>query len=219
MTIRVTRVREEFVVEFEPIPFETVWVADPEVEIDNIRLAHAGQVGLTKRRYRVTYEDGQEIDRTLEDSWFAQPPINKTMAYGTKIVIRTLDTPEGTIEYWRKMRVYTTSYRPASSGRPKDHPRYGRTALGWVARKGIVAVDPKVIPLKTYMYVPGYGIARAGDTGGGVKGKFVDLGFRDNEYESWHWWSDIYIMTPVPPRDKILWVLPDWPKYPDRRRN
>jgi resuscitation-promoting factor RpfB len=216
--VRIIRVCEETVVEYDNIPFEMVWVADPEVEIDNIRLVQAGQVGVNKRRYRVTYEDGQEISRVLEDSWAAQPPITKTMAYGTKIVIRTLETPDGPIEYWRKMRVYTTSYKPSSCGKSKDHPRYGYTRLGIYLRKGIVAVDPTVIPLKTMMYVPGYGIAKAGDTGGGVKGKFVDLGFGDHDYESWHWWSDIYLLTPVPPASQVRWILPDYPTFPDRRR-
>jgi uncharacterized protein YabE (DUF348 family) len=218
MEIEVIRVREELVIEFEPIPFETEWVPDPKVEIDNIRLAREGQIGLTKRRFRVVYEDGQEIERYLEDSWAEQPPITKTMAYGTKIVIRTMDTPDGPIEYWRTMRVYTTSYTAATCGKTRDHPRYGYTRLGWWLTKGIVAVDPEVIPLKTKMYVPGYGHAIAGDTGGGVKGRFVDLGYDEGKYQSWHWWSDIYLLTPVPPADKIRWILPDWPKYPDRRR-
>ena len=218
MNIQVVRVREELVVEFEPIPFETEWVPDPEVEIDNIRLAREGQIGLTKRRFRVAYEDGQEVERFLEDSWAEQAPITKTMAYGTKIVIRTMDTPDGPIEYWRKMRVYTTAYTAATCGKSRDHPRYGYTRLGWWLTKGVVAVDPDVIPLKTEMYVPGYGHARAGDTGGGVKGKFVDLGYDEGEYQSWHWWTDIYLLTPVPPSHKIRWILPDLPKFPDRKR-
>ncbi len=218
LAIRVTRVREELIVEFDPIPYETVWVADPDVEIDSIRLVQQGQIGLTKRRHRVTYEDGHEVKRVLEDVWAEQPPMDKTMAYGTKIVVRTMDTPDGPIEYWRKMRVYTTSYKPASCGKPKDHPRYGYTALGWKLEIGIVAVDPDVIPLYSHMYIPGYGHAQAGDTGGGVKGKFVDLGFEDHNYQSWHWWSDIYMTTPIPPREKIRWVLPDWPRYPDLQR-
>ena len=218
MAIQVVRVREELVVEFEPIPFKTEWIPDPEVEIDSIRLAREGQIGLTKRRFRVVYEDGQEVERYLEDSWAEQSPITKTMAYGTKIVIRTMETPDGPIEYWRKMRVYTTSYTAASCGKPRDHPRYGYTRLGWWLTKGIVAVDPDVIPLKTKMYVPGYGHAIAGDTGGGVKGKFIDLGFDEGKYQSWHWWTDIYLLTPVPPRHKILWILPDLPRFPDRKR-
>jgi uncharacterized protein YabE (DUF348 family) len=218
MTIRVTRVREELSVEFDPIPFTTVWVADPELEIDQQRQVQGGQIGLTKHRYRVVYENGVETKRFLEDSWTEQPPITKTLAYGTRIVVRTLETPDGPIEYWRKIRVYTTSYKPASCGKTKDNPRYGYTRLGWKLQKGIVAVDPTVIPLRTRMYVPGYGLAQAGDTGGAVLGKFVDLGFGDDDYQSWHWWTDIYLLTPVPSASRIRWVLPNWPKYPDRRR-
>ena len=218
LAIRITRVREDLAVEFEPIPFDTVWVADPEVEIDTGRLVQEGETGVTKRRFRVAYKDGQAVARILEDVWIEQAPITHTLAYGTKIVVRTLDAPEGSIEYWRKMRVYTTSYTAASSGKPRTHPRYGYTRLGWKLTKGIVAVDPEVIPLKTRMYVPGYGFARAGDTGGGIKGKFVDLGFEDGKYQSWHWWTDIYLLTPVPPRSEIRWVLPNWPRFPDRKR-
>jgi len=218
MTVRVTRVHEEFEVEFETIPFLTVWVADPDLELDTRRLAQAGKPGVTKRRYHVRYENGREVERTLEDIWTEQQPVTKTLAYGTKIVVRTLETPDGPIEYWRKMRVYTTAYTAATCGKPRTHPRYGYTRLGWWLTKGVVAVDPTVIPLKTKLYVLGYGLARAGDTGGGVIGKFVDLGFDEWNYESWHWWTDVYLLTPVPPRSGIRWVLPDWPRYPDRRR-
>jgi len=218
LAIRVTRVRDELAVEFDPIPFQTVWVADPAIEIDNRRLVQEGQLGLTKRRYRIVFHDGQEVSRTLEDVWAEQSAVTKTLAYGTKIVIRTLETPDGPIEYWRKIRVYTTSYTAASAGKPKTHPRYGYTRLGWKAVKGVVATDPTVIPLRTRMYIPGYGIGTAADTGGGVKGKFVDLCFDEGKYQSWHWWTDIYLLTPVPPASQIRWLLPDWPKYPDRRR-
>ena len=218
LAIRVTRVREELAVEFDPIPFQTVLVADPAMEIDNRRLVQEGQVGLTKRRYRIVYHDDQEVSRTLEDAWAEQSAVTKTLAYGTKIVVRTLETPDGPIEYWRKMRVYTTSYTAASAGKPRTDPRYGYTRLGWKAVKGVVATDPTVIPLRTRIYIPGYGIGTAADTGGGVKGKFVDLCFDEGKYQSWHWWSDVYLLTPVPPASQIRWILPDWPKYPDRRR-
>ena len=218
LAIEVTRVREELAVEFEPIPFQTVWEADPAMEIDTRRLVQEGQIGLTKRRFRIVYHDGQEVSRRLEDAWSEQSPVTKTLAYGTKIVVRTLETPDGPIEYWRKIRVYTTSYTAASAGKPKTHPRYGYTRLGWKAVKGVVATDPTVIPLRTRMYVPGYGIGTAADTGGGVKGKFVDLCFDEGKYQSWHWWTDVYLLTPVPPYSQIRWILPDWPRYPDRRR-
>ena len=46
---------------------------------------------------------------------------------------------------------------------------------------GMVAVDPKVIPLGTKIYVEGYGIAIAGDTGGAIKGNIIDLFFNTNK--------------------------------------
>lgn len=53
----------------------------------------------------------------------------------------------------------------------------GYTATGSRAGHGIVAVDPRVIPLGTKLYIPGYGVAVAGDTGGAILGDRIDLGF------------------------------------------
>ncbi|MDI6800125.1 MAG: 3D domain-containing protein [Actinomycetota bacterium] len=49
------------------------------------------------------------------------------------------------------------------------------TATGAKAGFGIVAVDPRVIPLGTKVYVEGYGEAMALDTGGAIKGNKIDL--------------------------------------------
>jgi 3D (Asp-Asp-Asp) domain-containing protein len=51
----------------------------------------------------------------------------------------------------------------------------GRTALGIPVRKGVVAVDPKLIPLGTKLFVPGYGQAVAADVGTAIKGRIIDL--------------------------------------------
>ncbi|MBV9718448.1 MAG: G5 domain-containing protein [Candidatus Eremiobacteraeota bacterium] len=53
----------------------------------------------------------------------------------------------------------------------------GVTAIGRRAGRGIVAVDPRVIPLGSRLYIPGYGLAVAGDTGGDIVGRRIDLGF------------------------------------------
>jgi 3D (Asp-Asp-Asp) domain-containing protein/uncharacterized protein YabE (DUF348 family) len=53
----------------------------------------------------------------------------------------------------------------------------GMTAIGRRAGHGIVAVDPRFIPIGTKLYIAGYGWAIAGDTGGSIRGTRIDLGF------------------------------------------
>ena len=61
--------------------------------------------------------------------------------------------------------------------------------------RGIVAVDPRVIPYGTRMFIPGYGFAVAADCGGGVKGNMIDLGYPDGVDVDWvSHWVDIYIL-------------------------
>ena len=44
---------------------------------------------------------------------------------------------------------------------------------GWATRG--IAVDPRLIPLGSLLYVPGYGRALADDTGGRIKGRHIDV--------------------------------------------
>ena len=58
--------------------------------------------------------------------------------------------------------------------------------------------------------VPGYGAGYAGDTGGGVKGRWIDLGYTQSDYESWSGYVDVYYLTPVPEPDGINYLIPTW---------
>ena len=51
--------------------------------------------------------------------------------------------------------------------------------MGTLARYGVVAVDPNVIPLGTRVFIPGYGVAIAEDTGGDILGNRIDLCMED----------------------------------------
>ena len=55
------------------------------------------------------------------------------------------------------------------------------TYLGYTLQRGLVAVDPKVIPLRTRLYIPGYGYAYAADTGNMIKGKRIDISLDTKE--------------------------------------
>jgi 3D (Asp-Asp-Asp) domain-containing protein len=104
--------------------------------------------------------------------------------------------------------MYATSYAAKFLSRPPTSPNYGRTASGKILTKGLVAIDRRYVSFGTRMYVPGYGPAEAADTGGGVKGRWIDLGFDDWNYESWHRVVRVYFLTPVPPPDQIVWIIP-----------
>ncbi|MDW8068538.1 MAG: ubiquitin-like domain-containing protein [Anaerolineae bacterium] len=206
-TVQVVRVAEAFLIQQSPIPYPVRWQPDPELEIDHRRLIQEGAPGILQRRWRVRYENGVEVARALEDEYVAVPPTEKIIGYGTKIVVRQLATPEGTIEYWRVIRMLATSYSASTAGVPRTHPYYGRTRLGLPMQRGIVAVDPRVIPLRTRVYVPGYGIGFAADTGGAIKGRRIDLGYNDDDLVLWYRWVDVYVLTPVPPPDQIPYIL------------
>jgi 3D (Asp-Asp-Asp) domain-containing protein len=53
----------------------------------------------------------------------------------------------------------------------------GQTSTGLPVGRGVVAVDPTVIPLGTRISIPGYGEAVAADTGSGVQGNAIDIWF------------------------------------------
>ncbi len=211
MAIQVIRVEEQVVLEEEPIPFETVWQPDDTFELDNRRLDQAGAPGVKRRLVRVVYENGVETERVTEEEWVETPPTTEIIAYGTKIVIREIQTPDGKITYWRHFRAYATAYTASTAGTPRDAPWFGRTYTGKPARKGIIAVDPDVIAFGTRMYVPDYGFGLAADKG--VHGKHIDLCYDDDKWPPpWHWWVDVYLLTPVPTPDRIRWILPSYPR-------
>jgi len=61
-----------------------------------------------------------------------------------------------------------------------------RTATGPWPSRGMVAVDPRVIPLGTELYIEGYGPAVAADTGGAIRGQRIDL-YMDTKHECLQW--------------------------------
>ncbi len=206
--IHVIRVQETVLIEQEPIPFETVYEASDELEIDSQSILDSGSFGVQAQRVRVRFEDGEEVSRIVEGQWVAREPEPQKIGYGTKIVIRSTSTPDGPIEYWRAIEMWATSYAPSNAGVPKSDPDYGITACGKRLEKGLVAIDRRYIPFYTQMYVPGYGFALACDTGGGVKGRWIDLGYEDSNYVPWHQNVTVYFLTPVPPAESISWIIP-----------
>lgn len=206
--IEIIRVSEEVILEQTPIAFETVYQPNPELEIDSQSVIEQGSFGVLVSRVRIRKERGVEVARVVEDEWEMRGAEPRRIGYGTAITIRTISTPDGPLEYWRAVQMYATSYSPSRAGVPDDYEYFGITACGKQLVKGLVAIDRRYIPFHTQMYVPGYGYAEACDTGSGVKGRWIDLGYEDDNYEAWHQFLTVYFLTPVPPPEIIAWVFP-----------
>lgn len=201
MHVRVVRVTETVQVETIDVPFETLYLADANLELDTTAVSTPGQVGRDERRTRIRYEDGVEVRRFDDGVVRAAEPVNQVISYGTMLVYRTIDTPDGPREYWRKLRMYATSYHPAALGGDDV------TATGARLTKGIVAINPRIVPYGTTVYVNGYGEGRAADTGGPRSTPYwIDLGYDDDNYRRWSGWVDVYLLAP-PPRT-IPYLLP-----------
>jgi 3D (Asp-Asp-Asp) domain-containing protein len=80
-----------------------------------------------------------------------------------------VETEQGVLNYSAVYTMEATAYLPT------DGSATGTTATGIPAQRGVVAVDPNVIPLGSKVYIPGYGVAIAADTGGAIRGQKVDL--------------------------------------------
>ncbi len=214
MQIQIVRVREEIEFVDDIAPFDTVWEGDRDLLIDTLE-ERPGAYGITRERYRVLFRDGEEVARTLEDVWEAQEPRDRVRVYGQKIVPRTfVDDTGQEFTYWRVIRMRATSYSAATAGVSPSVPWYGYTRTGDRMRKGVVAVDPAVVPLRTRVYVSGYGIGDALDTGGNIRNRRIDLGYDDHNLVLWSRWVDVYLLWPPPPESEILWVIPLSPIEP-----
>lgn len=201
--INVLRVTESLESTDTAIPYETLYQADATLELDQQQIVQAGVNGSERFNERVRFENGIEVAREPIGTEIIQDTQNQIIAYGTNIVIRTVDTPEGVRDYWRVIRAYATSYHPAALGGDNI------TAIGMELQHGIIASNPNIIPYRTNLYVPGYGIGIMADTGGPRSSPYwVDLGYSDDDWVGWHHYVDVYLLTPIPA--EVDYLLPNF---------
>ena len=194
MTARLVRVAGKATFEREEIIHKTVFKPDENLHGSASRVAQ-GRDGVRVREFRIVIEDGVETERKLIKDSFDPEPQDTVIYYAAGDVYATgLTTESMTVN--RTMKMYVTWYDAASSGKVNTDRSYGITASGVPVTKGIVAVDPRVIPLGTRLFIPGYGFAVAGDTGGAVNGNVIDLGYPDGvvpDFKTGNY--DVYILS------------------------
>ena len=203
--IKVVRVAETVLLAQKPIPFTSELIASADVPLDQTQVLQPGESGLTIQRIRVRYEDGVEISRTTEAETMVRPPQNRVLGYGTKIEIKTALVDGVTIEYWRAVQMYVTSYSPCRSGGERC---FNGTSSGAKVQKGVAGMRYSwyLSMAGQQLYIPGYGVATVADVCGGCVGKpWIDVAYSDNDFVPWSSWVTVYFLTPVP--SGILYTL------------
>ncbi len=146
----------------EEIPFQVFHQDIPTMEHDLIAVWIPGELGKKNVTYKEKYENGNLVSKKIVQEEITSLPVHEIIGHGTCYF-------EG--PYKKKMRVLASSYNPTVAQCDSDP---FTAASGKRVCFGMIAVDTRVIPLGTKLYVEGYGYAFAGDTGGLIKGNRID---------------------------------------------
>lgn len=163
--------RMEIRVETEAIPFKVVYEFSREVGPGRLVTHRKGVPGKAVRTFTVTFKNGKVAGKELMHEEVTKPA-DELILMGKK----GFQTSRSSFTRGRVVTMHATAYDPSPITIPGTT---GRTANGMRARYGVVAVDPRVIPLGTLVFVEGYGFAIAADTGGAIKGNRIDLCYNE----------------------------------------
>jgi uncharacterized protein YabE (DUF348 family) len=172
--IEVVRFSSHYVNESVKIPFRVENRNDGSMERGVTSIVQQGKEGLSQKTIKITLRNGKEVSREIVGEKTMRQPVNKIVAVGTvrtKVISR-----DGTIKFSKSLQVSASAY--THTGR--------NTASGIYPYKGAVAVDPRVIPMGTNLYIEGYGYAKALDIGSAIKGNKIDL-FFETESQAIRW--------------------------------
>lgn len=186
MDISVVRVSHRIETVEKEVPFKTIARTNDEAYKGIETVISKGSNGTIRESILITYHDGQEADREVTEEEVVKAPVDQLVEKGTKDIIVT---SRGDVRIKKAIYMTSTAYDATfeSTGKHPGDPGYGITRSGTQVRPGVVAVDPKVIPLGSKLYVKSldgradYGFASAEDTGGAVKGNKIDLYYESPE--------------------------------------
>lgn len=150
-----------------PIPFKVTFEVSRLVSAGRTIVSREGKNGQVIDTYTVSFKNGQPVSKTLVSTQTVQPS-DEVVTIGQPPYAMSRHA----FRAGRSMNMTATAYDPSPQTIPGTT---GRTCTGMRAGYGVIAVDPRVIPLGSIVYVEGYGLAIAADTGGAIKGHRIDL--------------------------------------------
>lgn len=169
--INIIRVEKVTDVVEEPVQFAVITKKDQSLAKGKEKTVKKGQQGLVWKEYEVIMENGKEVSRNLKSEQQVKEKQDQVVAVGTKDL--NLQVSRGERDTGQEFYVSATAYTANCNGCS------GHTATGINLRANpgvkVIAVDPRIIPLGTKVYVEGYGYAVAADTGGAITGYTIDV--------------------------------------------
>ncbi|MCL2592950.1 MAG: 3D domain-containing protein [Defluviitaleaceae bacterium] len=154
----------------EKLSYEVKVIFNDELYEYEENVIEYGQVGEVLITTRFTYLGDERVAEEVISEEILKEPTAKVIEVGTKKEY-TVETTVGLLRFSQRLVMEATAY---SAAQP-NLSNY--TFTGIRAVRGVVAVDPRVIPLGTELYIVGYGRAIAADTGGAIRGNRIDLCF------------------------------------------
>lgn len=159
------------------LPYETHENRTNQVWAGDVRTRYSGIPGIAEETARIIYVGGVEVSREIVEEHIITPPRDAIFDVGTGQLGAIADVESPYFHYARRVRMEATAYTAGfcCTGKHPGDRWYRITASGREVEHGIVAVDRRIIPLGTRLYVEGYGFALAADVGGAIRGYKIDL--------------------------------------------